>query len=106
MSGGGVEGEGHPHPPLLTLPLALTSGLSSVPCTGWTAVRQYQEDQRGWRVTPGEALSVPRAHCSISDQLVPWPSALGSQENLTWMWGESVGGVPPSSQMVLPADRP
>ena len=22
------------------------------------------------------------------------------------MWGESVGGVPPSSQMVLPADRP
>lgn len=44
MSGGGEEGgEGHPHPPCLTLPLAPTSGLSQTHCTGGTAVRQLQK---------------------------------------------------------------
>ena len=41
------------------------------------------EDWHGWSITPGEALRVPRTHCSISDQLVPWPSTLGPQEKLT-----------------------
>lgn len=53
------------------------------PCTGWPAVRGHEEGQRvrgheegqcGWRVTPGEALRVSSAHCSISDQLVPRPN--------------------------------
>lgn len=81
------EGEvGGRRPPSLTTPHptpASTSGLSSVPCAGRTAVRQHQEDRHGWSVTPGEAPRATRAHCSISDQLVPWPSALGPQEKLT-----------------------
>lgn len=91
--GGGGEGGGHPHPPL-------------PPPLHWLASRERaQEGQRGWRVTPREALRVSSAHCSIRSAGAPAkpPHPQAPQEKLTWTWGSSVGGVPPSSQTVLPA---
>lgn len=70
----------------------------------------YTGQPRGGRRKAGAGTELPSEKSPESPVLTaasqiswcPWRTPL-PQEKLTWTWGASVGGVPPSSQTVLPA---